>query len=341
MILEKNVDLRLFSTMRLGGRASHAMRLKNKFDVVEAVKYAKENELEILVVGKGSNIIWQDSGFSGLLLINEIEHLDVIKNENNWQINVGAGNNWDAFVEYTTKNNLTGIEALSLIPGTVGATPVQNVGAYGQEVSQTIESIEAYDIQSNNFVNFKKSDCQFGYRTSRFKTEDSHSYIITSISFKLSKDLPVLPLYPAAENYFKDNNIKVISSPSIRDAVINIRTNKLPDPDLIANNGSFFKNPVISPNKYNQLIEKFPNIAYWETEDGNYKIPAAWLIENVGMKGYDDPETGMSIWPKQAVVFVNKNAKTTSDLLKFKHKITKLVLDKYGIELEQEPEILP
>ena len=341
MIIEKNIDLRLHSTMRLGGRASFSATIKSKEDLFEAIRFGNDNGLKIIPIGSGSNVIWRDTGFNGLLLINRIQGLSVEDSGDEVIIRAGAGVNWDELVSKSVELNLTGIESLSLIPGTVGATPIQNVGDYGQEVSDTIVEIECYDLKTNQFSILKNADCDFGYRTSRFKTFDKKKYIITEVTFKLSKDFPILPLYPAVQNYFDDNDIKVTSPQTIRNAVIDIRKNKLPDPSEIANNGSFFSNPIISEHKFNQLQSEFSNIVYWQTEEGKYKIPAAWLIEDVGMKGYDDEETGMSIWPKQAVVFINKSANTTSDLLKFKQKIISLVFDKYGITLEQEPEFLP
>jgi len=341
MNVESNLDLRLFSTMRLGGRARHVAKIKNKDDIFEAEKFARENNLKIIVIGSGSNIIWKDSGFNGLLLINEIPGIDIEDLHDHKILKVGAGVNWDEFVEKTVQMNLSGVEALSLIPGKVGATLIQNVGAYGQEVSQTIVTIEAYDTKTNQYVNIKNEDCGFGYRTSRFKTEDKNRYIITEITFKLQKDFPNLPLYPAVENYFLDNNILVTDPKTIRFAVINIRKNKLPDPSEVANNGSFFANPIITSEHFQSLQNKFQNISYWETGDGHYKISAAWLIEHAGFKNYKDDETGMSTWPSQPLVLVNESAKSTQDLLKFKQKITSKILEMFEINLEQEPELLP
>ncbi len=341
MIIEKNIDLRLFSTMRLGGRARHAYRIKNKNDIVEAAKFARDNGLRIIVIGSGSNIIWKDSGFDGLLLINEIHEMKTEDFQNYKLITVGAGVNWDSFVDNTVEMGLTGIEALSLIPGTVGATPVQNVGAYGQEVSQTIETIEAFDIKASQFITFNNEDCDFKYRSSIFNKTEKHRYIIINVSFRLSKDFPTLPLYPAVANYFVDNSIEVIDPRTIRSAVVEIRKNKLPNPNQVSNNGSFFSNPIISSQQFNVLKTKFPNIVYWATEDGQYKLSGAWLIDKAGFGNYKDKETGIATWPNQSLVLINESAESTADLMKFKLKIITKIEELFNITLEQEPELLP
>jgi UDP-N-acetylmuramate dehydrogenase len=341
MTFQENTDLRQYSTMRLGGKAKYSCTIKSKLDIKTAVQFAKENNLKILVIGRGSNVIWADQGFDGLLIINRVEFIKERVSEKYHFIEVGGGYSWDNFVELTTNKNLTGIEAMSLIPGTVGATPIQNVGAYGQEVSETIDSIEAYDLKESSFVTIKNSQANFGYRTSRFKNEDSKRFIISSVTFKLSELSPNLPLYPSVQNYFDDNHIKSINPKTIRQAVIAIRKTKLPDPEKVSNNGSFFQNPVISADHFIKLEKIFENMPYWQTKDGKYKIPAAWLIENAGLKGFYDEKTGMATSDKQAVVFINKHAKSTNDLISFRDYISHQILDKYNIKLDQEPEILP
>jgi len=341
MKVMQNTDLRLYSTMRLGGRADFSAVISNKNDLVEAVNFAKDNKLEIVIIGKGSNVIWKDEGFSGLLLINEINWIEEETHPDGWLFTVGSGYNWNDLVMHTVKKGLTGIEALALIPGTVGATPIQNVGAYGQEVSNTIVNIEAYDLKEDKFVNISNQESEFDYRTSRFNTKDKKRFIICSVSFKLTSERPNVPLYPSVQNYFDDHKIIDINPENISSAVIEIRTSKLPNPNIVANNGSFFSNPIISQEHFINLQKQFEDIVYWQTENGQYKLSAAWLIDHAGFTNYYDKETGMATWPKQSLVLINKHAKTTADLLKFKDKITKKVHEFFKINLEQEPELLP
>ena len=341
MVIEKNTDLRLFSTMRLGGRSKYSARIKDKNDLIRAVNFAKENDLPIICIGKGSNVIWKEEGFNGLLIINEIGGIKFDDMGEYVLATSGSGEIWDELVEKAVDLNLSGIESLALIPGTTGATPIQNVGAYGQEVSDTISEIEMFDLQNGEFIIMKPTECEFGYRTSRFKKQDKNRFIITSVSFKLSKDYPNLPLYPAVQHYLEDNNIKVISPAVVRKAVIAIRSSKLPDPAEIANNGSFFSNPIIDRSKFIELQKKFEDIVYWQTAEGKYKLSAAWLMDQAGFSNFEDKETGMSTWPTQSLVIINRSATATNDLIAFRNKILDKIEALFGIRLEQEPELLP
>jgi UDP-N-acetylmuramate dehydrogenase len=248
--------------------------------------------------------------------------------------------NWDEFVAKTVEMGLTGIEFMSLVPGTVGATPVQNVGAYGGEVATTLTTIEAYDKQERRFVILRGSDCQFGYRTSRFKTSDRGRFYITNVTFFLQTGNPQPPYYRALQQYLEEHQITGKITPQVvRDAVIAIRSAKLPDPKVVANNGSFFANPVVPSDTFVQLAADFPDIPHWPTDKG-VKISAAWLIEQVGFKDYHDPETGMGTWPKQPLVLVNEHAQTTAQLKVFRQKILDAVQAKFHITLQQEPELI-
>jgi UDP-N-acetylmuramate dehydrogenase len=237
---------------------------------------------------------------------------------------------------------LTGIEALSLIPGTAGATPVQNVGAYGQDISQTLVTIEAFDTQAGQLVTIPASDCAFGYRTSRFKTTDRHRFLISSITLHLTRGNPGPPFYRAVQSYFDEHDVKDYSPAVLREAVLAIRNAKLPDPAVVHNTGSFFANPIVDEGLVAQLRDSYPAMPAWETGDPQKrKIPAAWLLDTAGLKGVKDSQTGMATWPTQPLVLVNEQAKSTADLLAFKQKIVTLVQKKFGITLEQEPELLP
>ena len=329
--------------MRLGGSARYLVEIHSLAELSEALAWAKEKNVPVMMVGQGSNIVWKDEGYPGLLLVSKLLRFETFEEDaENVYITAGAGEVWDSVVARTVQAGLTGIEALSLIPGTTGATPIQNVGAYGQEISQTLVSVEAYDRQTSKVINIPAADCGFAYRTSRFKTTDRGRFFITAITLHLMKGNPQPPFYESAQKYFNDKAIKGPITPAmLRQAVIAIRQSKLPDPAFVANNGSFFANPIIDKSVAIQLLGDYPDMPQWPTSDGKIKIPAAWLIEQAGFKDFHDPETGMGTWPKQALVFINEKAQTTADLLKFKQKIVGTVEQRFGITLEQEPELLP
>jgi UDP-N-acetylmuramate dehydrogenase len=344
MNIRNDVPLQDFSTMRLGGKVRYLSEITRRNEVEEAVAWAIAHQAPPLMIGTGSNIIWRDEGFEGLLLINKIlgyEEFD--EDELNTYLTIGAGENWDSVVERSVEAGLTGIEALSLVPGTAGATPVQNVGAYGQEIADTLVSIEAYDLHTRQLVTIPAAECGFGYRTSRFKTTDRDRFFITSLTLHLMKKNPEPPFYRALAEYLATYHKGSEYTPKdIRKAVIDIRSHKLPDPAKVANTGSFFANPVISEGLLTQLQADYPDIPHWQTSQlGMAKIPAAWLIEQAGFKDFHDQETGMATWPKQPLVLVNENAKSTADLMRFKQTIVDAVAAKFQITLEQEPELLP
>lgn len=341
MNIQENVDLKAYSTMRLGGKTRYLTEASGEDDVKKLADWAKNKNLPIIVVGQGSNIVWRDEGFEGLIVVSKITGRKILDDNNQTtQIEIGAGENWDAVVAWAVEKKLSGLEFLSLIPGTVGAAPVQNIGAYGAELSEVFVSLRAYDTVVQDFVTLEKQVCGFSYRSSRFKTTDKHRYIITSIILNLSKTTPKSPFYEALENYFAEHKITDFSSKSIRGAVIAIRNSKLPNPAKVANNGSFFINPIIETAQFEKLKEKYPEIKGWPHGDKT-KLAAGWLVETAGFKGIKDQETGMATWPAQALVLVNEHAKNTADLLAFKQKILSKVHEMFGIVLEQEPELLP
>jgi UDP-N-acetylmuramate dehydrogenase len=335
MIFTENAPLSEHSTMRLGGTARYLCNIESEEDLIQAIEFAENRNLKIRMIGSGSNIIWSDSGFDGLIIVNELYKFEI----NNEEVVIGSGVIWDEAVRLTVEAGLSGIEFLSLIPGTTGATPVQNVGAYGVEISDVLLSVRAYDTELKKYTTINNHQCNFGYRTSRFKTTDSGKFLITEIKLKLSKDNPSPPFYESLQNYLINHKITEFTPSTIREAVINVRTSKLPNPDVTSNNGSFFANPIISNNKYEELIDKFPDIKAWDHE-GHKKIAAGWLVEKAGFKDFHDKKTGMATWKNQSLVIVNENAKSTKDLIKFRDSIVSGVENIFGITLEQEPELL-
>lgn len=328
--------------MQLGGTAAYAVGVRSRMDVAMACAWASKRNLPCLMIGSGSNIIWKDGSFNGLILVNQIKRFEMIQeDEANVYVNIGAGESWDDTVARCVDAGLTGIEALSFIPGTAGATPVQNVGAYGQEIANVLVSVEAYDTQTSNFLNIPVGECGFGYRTSRFKTTDRGRFYITGLTLHLTKGNPEPPFYASLQKFLDDNHVTHYTPQIIRDAVIAIRNSKLPDPRKIANNGSFFANPIIEEALFVQLVANYEDIPHWPAGAGRVKLSAAWLLDQAGFKDFHDPETGMATWSKQSLVMINEHAKSTADLLKFKQKMVDAVKAKFDVTLAQEPELLP
>lgn len=330
--------------MRLGGTAAYLTDITDQHELEEAVAWASERKLPIIMIGGGSNIFWRDEGFHGLVLVNKIPgYTEEREGDDHVLVTAGAGETWDEVVARTTAEGLTGIENLSLIPGTAGATPVQNVGAYYQDISDTLVHVTAYDLKKKSMVTLPKADCALRYRSSRFKTTDRGRYLITSITLRLLRANPEPPFYPSLQQYLDDHEITKFTPQIIREAIIAVRSAKLPDPTKVANNGSFFANPAITRAKLEELQAEYANVMHWPISVGKdmFKIPAAWLVQEAGFKDYHDAETGMGTWPKQALVFVNEHAESTAQLLTFRQKVLDAVQQKFGISLEQEPELLP
>lgn len=348
MFIQDKVALQAYSTMKLGGQAAYLSEVNEHHELPQLVAWAIERKLPIIMIGGGSNIVWRDEGFEGLVLVNKLNGLETYNlDENTTYVTAGGGENWDSLIAQTITMGLSGIELLSAIPGTVGAAPVQNIGAYGCQLSDVLTTVEAYDLSTLQFVNLRCSECDFGYRTSRFKTTDRNRYLITKVTLQLSKTPMPKVTYHSLEMYMQEHTINDRSASSIRQAVTGLRAQKLPDPNVVANCGSFFANPIIDKDYYDQLLEAYPRLAswpsqlMWELPDEMVKIAAGALLEHEGFKGYHDPETGMATWDNQALVMVNEHAKSTADLLKFKQKIVDAIYERFGITLEQEPELLP
>lgn len=341
MDIKQNVSLAAYSTMRLGGQAAYLAEVHTVAELQQAVNWAEQYKLPFVMIGGGSNIIWSDKGFTGLVLINKIMGFDLQEeDEENSYLTVGAGEPWDSVVSRVVGLDLSGVEELSLIPGSTGATPIQNVGAYGREIADSLVSVTAYDRQAKKLINIPKIDCGFAYRTSRFRTTDKGRFLITSITLHLTKTKPLPPFYPAVQTYFEQHGITDYTVLAVRQAVVAIRTSKLPDPALVANCGSFFYNPIITAEEFNRIKFDYPELEGHPQPDGQLKISAAWLVEKAGFKDFHDPETGMATWPKQPLVFINERAPNTAALLAFREKVKAKIKEMFGIDLEQEPELV-
>jgi UDP-N-acetylmuramate dehydrogenase len=336
MDIHTNIPLKNYTTMRLGGNARFMTDVRTPEEVASVCQNAVKQGLSIFVLGGGSNVIVKDEGFQGIIIRNRIPGFEIIADDSiATTIKIGAGENWDEVVKRTVDMNLSGIEAMSAIPGTAGAAPVQNVGAYGQEVAETLVSLEAYNIEENRFLALQNADCGFSYRHSIFRGDAAGKYVILSITLKLYKAAPEPPFYKAIQDYFDMHGITIFTPQAIRDAVIAIRTDKLPDPTITPNTGSFFKNAIIEDWQLNDLRKEYPDIPTYDMPDGRFKVPTGWLIEQTGLKG--QVLHGMKIHDKNALVLINESAKNYADLTAAREEIIGAVRDKFHIMIEQEP----
>lgn len=336
MDIHTNIPLKNFTTMKLGGNARFMAEVHTPEEVVAVYTNAKAQSLPVFVLGGGSNVIAKDEGFGGIVIRMRILGFEIISDDlNSTTIRVGAGENWDETVKRTVDMRLTGIEALSAIPGTAGASPVQNIGAYGQEIADTLESLVAYDTEQAAFVTLQKTDCGFSYRHSIFRGDQMGRYIITSITLRLSKTNPQPPFYEALQAYFDEHSIGIFTQDIVRKAVIDIRTNKLPDPEVFPNTGSFFKNAIVEDWQLTDLRLINPDIPTYDMGDGRFKVPTGWLIEQTGLKG--TVLHGIKIHDKNALVLINESATSYHDLASARDEIIGAVRDKFNIQIKQEP----
>jgi UDP-N-acetylmuramate dehydrogenase len=337
--IEEHVDIKNYSTLKVGGQFRYFSKIENKEDLSSVCDFAKNNNIHIFVLGGGSNIVFSDGVLNMVALKVEIKGFEIINGTpEHVDIKVGAGENWDNFVQKSVDMNLVGIEALSLIPGTVGASPVQNIGAYGSEVKDTIVEVEVFDTEKREFSKISNKDCNFGYRDSIFKNEAKGRYIITEVTYRLNKSLPSIPKYPGVAKYFEDMEIVTPNLSQIRDAIIYIRKEKLPDSNTTPNVGSFFKNPIVLNDVANRIKIDFPDAKFFSVDERHIKVPAGWLIENAGLKGKSFGN--VSVYDKNALVLVNMKDASFEDIISARDKIIKTVKERFGIVLEQEPEII-
>jgi len=336
MDIHTNISLKQYTTMKLGGPARFLAEARTPNDVAQLYKNALSQQIAVFVLGGGSNVIVGDSGFAGLVIRIRIPGFEITNDDiNTTTIKIGAGESWDETVKKTVDLRLSGIEAMSGIPGTVGGTPITNVGAYGQEIADTLQTLDAYDTMTQTFVTLTNEQCGFSYRHSAFRGDLQGRYIITSITLKLSKNLPMPPFYDSLQQYLDDNSITIYTHQVIRDAVLAIRANKLPDPTLKPNAGSFFKNAIVENWQLGDLQTQYADLPVFDMGDGHSKIPAGWLIEKTGLKG--QLLHGMRVHQDNALVLVNESATNYGDLAAAREEIQGKVRDTFRIQLEQEP----
>lgn len=337
-MLSKNISLKPYNTFGIQSKAEYF----STFDSVEGLNQIirSNKDQPLLVLGGGSNILLKSEVVNALVIVNQIKGKTITKETDlEVYVKVGAGENWHEFVLYALQNNWGGIENLSLIPGSVGASPMQNIGAYGVEIKDVFFELEAYQISTGEIKTFAHEDCHFGYRESVFKRALKDQYIITSVTYRLTK-----------REHNKNTNYGIIEvelekmevkNPTIHDiskAVISIRQSKLPDPKEIGNAGSFFKNPIIPMQQFNELTERYPDIPHYKINDDLVKVPAGWLIDQAGWKGKTFGHFG--VHKKQALVLVNYENAKGSEIFDLSESILQDIQNRYGVLLEREVNII-
>jgi len=353
MLIKENVPVSSLTTMRLGGNARYVIEVETPEDVEKAYLFAEEKELPVWIMGGGANTIGRDEGFDGVIILNKIkgifakvadDYIEIedfnpeINGEEELVVTAMGGEIWDDLVQLVCGLNYSGIEAMSSIPGTVGAAPVQNIGAYGQDIAGVIESVEAYDSKKRELVHLDKPEMQMGYRNTRFNFgEDAGRFFIISVTLKLRRGELKPPFYGSLQKYIDEQGETDFSPRNIRKMVSAIRSAKLPDPEKIASAGSFFKNVYLDKDGVQEAEAK--GVQVWKNDDGTGKINSGWLIEKCGLKGRE--LYGFRVSDKAALVLINERAKSYADLAKAREEIIQTVYSKTGYVLEQEPVEMP
>ncbi len=323
--------------MGVQARASFFVEAGSVQDLTQAVEFARKSNLRWMVLGGGSNVLFR-SDFDGLIIQNALMGKEISEQGDNIQIKVSGGENWHALVLHCVENGWGGIENLSLIPGSVGAAPIQNIGAYGVELQDVFAELEALTIETGEVQVFSKEQCRFGYRDSIFKKGLKGKVIITSVTLALSKSSQVNTSYKALSDHLTRANIAQPSIKDVSDAVIEIRQSKLPDPKEIGNTGSFFKNPVISVYHFDQLKSEYSELPGYPVSERQVKVPAGWLIEKAGWKGKREGDAG--VHEKQALVLVNYGKATGEEIWNLATQIQRSVKKQFDIDLTPEVNII-
>ena len=335
--IRDNVSLKPYNTFGIEAFAKSFATFQTVKELKEILDHPSQVSNNKLILGGGSNILFTNN-FDGLVLKNELKGIELIKEDDEYYyVKAAAGEVWHEFVLYCLQHNYAGLENLSLIPGNVGASPMQNIGAYGVEIKDMFYSLEALHINSKTIQTFTKEDCAFGYRDSVFKGKYKNQFIIVSVTYRLNKQPQFNISYGAIEKELEKMQVKELSIKAISDAVIHIRSSKLPDPKQIGNAGSFFKNPVVSKFRWHVIWEQHKEVAAYQVDDMHYKIAAGWLIEQCGWKGYRKNDAGCN--PLQALVLVNYGHATGQEIFDLSSEIIQSVKNKFGIELEREVNI--
>lgn len=331
--IQHDIDLGSHTTFGCPARAKHAAVVTNIQDLQEAVAFAGDMGLAIRVLGGGSNVLLTGN-VPDLVIINQLHQRAECVDGRDVHIRFGSGENWHDAVTWTVGNGWSGMENLALIPGTVGAAPMQNIGAYGVEQASIFEELEAFNFETGEIRKFTAADCDFGYRVSVFKRELRDKVMITSVTYRLSLDPKLVTSYRDVQEELATMSVTTPTTLDIYNAVVRVRTRKLPDPRMIGNAGSFFMNPVITQEQASALLERYPAMPTYPQSDGTVKVAAGWLIEQCGWKGAR--HGGCGVHDRQALVLVNHGGAVGSEVLELSRKIQQSVADTFGITLVRE-----
>lgn len=335
MTILENISLKPYNTFHINIQARKAVFIDTPDELIETLQTSEVKKNNYLILGGGSNVLFVND-FDGLVIFPEITGISVIQETaEHVLVEAGAGEDWDDFVAYTVEKGWAGLENLSLIPGHVGASPIQNIGAYGVEAGQVIEKVHVLEINTGKKYGLSNNDCGFGYRSSIFKYAQKGRFVITSVVYRLHKNLTPNIGYGNLADEIQSIGSNTLGN--IRQAVINIRNSKLPDPEKLGNAGSFFKNPEISSDRYDSLRKKYPDIPGFPVGD-RIKIPAAFLIDRCGWKGYTKGDAG--VHQNQPLVLVNYGKATGFEILKLAESIQKSVSKTFDIDLEMEVNVI-
>ena len=340
--IQENILLKEFTTFKLGGFARYFCVVRTNEDLHEVFLYIKSRRLPFFVLGGGSNLLISDKGFPGLVIKNEIKGIKFIDlpsstsgRDSKIRVEIGSGEILDDVVVLSTMRNLFGLENLSGIPGTIGGATVQNAGAYGVEIKDILLSVEGINFASGKKFIFDKNDCQYGYRESFFKKNSK--YVITAVTLELSKRMVLKLDYVNLKGLFEGK--EDINSNDIREVILKIRKEKLPDWHKLGTAGSYFKNPIIAAEKFEELKKQFPEIVGFLEPKGKIKVPLAWILDKIcKLKGFK--EDGVGLYDKQPIILVNYGQATAIDVIRFSEKIKKIVKERTGIEIKEEVEII-
>lgn len=338
MKIEKNVALHGRNTFGLPSVAAFFASINSEDDLLQALDFAREHTLDIAVLGGGSNVLLAPEITKTLVLGIAIPGRQCRIEDSAVLVTLGAGENWHDTVTWSVKEGYGGIESLALIPGLVGAAPVQNIGAYGTEIKDVLQQVRAYDCQSQHFVTLSVEECRFSYRDSLFKCSPGR-YIITELVLKLAVGSTPCITHDGLKAYLGHLSPQSCTLDSVYQAVCELRRAKLPDPAVTGNAGSFFKNPLVSLSHYNRLKARFPELVGYPDAKGQVKLAAGWLIESCGWKGL--VQGGVGVHDRQALVLVNKGGAELRELLQFADKVVESVDKKFSVKLEREPQLFP
>ena len=335
--IQQNISLKPYNSFGIDVRASFFAEIYSEADLIELFHNEVVKSQKLLVIGGGSNVLFTQD-YDGLVVKMSIQGIEAKTDGENVKVTAGAGVVWNDLVNYCVAHQFAGVENLSLIPGTVGASPIQNIGAYGVELKDVFESCTAFEIKTGQIKTFTYADCNFGYRESIFKAELKGQFIITSVTFALKTAGEVNTSYGAIETELQKRGILKPGIADVSAAVSHIRVSKLPDPSTIGNAGSFFKNPIIEKHEFANVVARHPDVVHYPTADDKIKLAAGWLIEQCGWKGKIAGNTGT--WKNQALVLVNHGGATGTEVFNFSEQIIDSVKSTFGVTLEREVNIL-